>query len=370
MRTALLLSIPYDPKIEEEVRLGRQPLPDYLALAQRLDATLLTPIRYGRQPTTGLGKALGFVRTAWAGFRVRHRYDAIISDIDRVGLILALLLKLTRSRTRHVVICHSKMMHPLDSNVVRLLRLYTHIHRLVCYGPEAAELVARKIPALADRIVVVRHGQDHRFWQAQGAQERQIVVSAGLFRRDFDTLIEAVDGLSATVEVAAHSPWVTGGAAQPRSLPSNVTFRRHDYEGLRTLYDQALVVAVPLMPTHSQAGSLVVYEAMAMGKPVIVTRTEGQASLRLVEEGVTGYYVEPHDVARWRELIQRFLDDPGAAREMGRRARERVEAALNLEAYAEEMARVVCDVPETVPSAIEVQAATASDGAPTLAPKP
>lgn len=353
MRTALLLSAPFDPMIAEDVQLGRQPQPDYLALAERLEATLLTPVR--EQPHSPTAKAWGFVRTAWAGFRQRNKYDAIISDVDRVGLILALMLKLTRSKVRHVVICHSKMVHPLDSRLLKILRLHTHIHRVVCYGQEAADLVARKVPGLADRITVVRHGQDDRFWQPQGATCAKLVVGAGLFRRDYDTLVEAVNGLDATVEIAAHSPWVTGGVEQPRACPPNVRFRRHDYQGLRELYDKALVVAVPLTPTHSQAGSLVVYEAMAMGKPVIVTRTQGQASMGLVEEGVTGYYVEPGDVPRWRELIQHFLDDPEHARQMGRRARAAVEASLNLRSYADQMAEIIhSDEPGTAVAQAQV----------------
>ena len=113
---------------------------------------------------------------------------------------------------------------------------------------------------------------------------------------------------------------------------------------LRRLYDQAVVVAVPLVPTPSQAGSLVIYEAMAMGKPVIVTRTEGQQSLGLVEEGKTGYYVDPYDSKRWRQLIKGFLDDPDKAAEMGRQGRLAIEAGMNLEAWVDEMAEVLRQV--------------------------
>jgi glycosyltransferase involved in cell wall biosynthesis len=344
LRSALLLSIPFDPQLAEDVRLGKQPQPDYLALMARLNATLIAPIK--EQPRSPSGKLLGFARTAWAGFRQRDKFDVIVSDVDRVGLLLALMLKLSRSSTRHIVICHSKMLNPLDSKVLNALRLHTHIHRLVCYGQRAAELVAQKIPGLADRVTVVQHGQDHHFWQSKGIASEKLIVGAGLFRRDYETLVKAVEGIDASVEVAAHSPWVTRTADELPERRANVTFRRHDYQELRALYDRALCVAVPLMPTHSQAGSLVVYEAMAMGKPVIVTRTDGQASMGLVEDGKTGFYVNPFDAAGWREAIQRFVDDPTLARQMGQRAREKIEAGLNIDAYVEQMAEILCQEQE------------------------
>jgi glycosyltransferase involved in cell wall biosynthesis len=63
-------------------------------------------------------------------------------------------------------------------------------------------------------------------------------------------------------------------------------------------------------------------QAMAAGIPIVATRVDGAAEA--VEHGVTGYLVEPHDVAGMAAHIVRLLRDPETARQMGLRARERV----------------------------------------------
>lgn len=336
--TALVLSTPFDPRLVDEVRNDREPEPDYLALARKLGVRLIVPLRPGPAPRTGIGKALRLVRVAWSGFREGRKHDVLITDLDRVGLMVAFLLKVSRSRTRHLLICHGKLAHPMDTRVVKLLGLDSHIHRIVCYGPEIAERVKRSIPKLAAKTSVVLHGQDHRFWRPLGATAEPLIVSAGLLNRDFDVVIRAVEGLDVPIVVAAHSPWVTNAHDHSDDgSPPNVHFKRLNYLKLREMYDRSRFVAVPLHPSHSQAGSLVVYEAMAMGKPVILTHTLGQSSLGLIEDGETGFYVEPGDVEGWRALIRRLLDNPELAEKMGRAARAKVESCFNLETYTDEM---------------------------------
>lgn len=168
-------------------------------------------------------------------------------------------------------------------------------------------------------------------------------MGAGALNRDYPTLVRAMEGVDATLVVAAYSPWVSerqhGAPSNPSSV--HVTVTQTGAMGLRELYARAALVAVPLVEGYSQAGSLVVYEAMAMGKPVVVTATEGQRALGAVRHGETGYLVAPGDVAGWREAVRYLLHHPEEAARMGRRARQVVEDGLNLDAYVHEMVDIV-----------------------------
>jgi glycosyltransferase involved in cell wall biosynthesis len=70
---------------------------------------------------------------------------------------------------------------------------------------------------------------------------------------------------------------------------------------------------------------------MAMGKPVICSRTRGQVDV--VEEGVTGMYVPVGDAAALRKAMLALWNDPQRAREMGRAARAHVEKHHTLENF-------------------------------------
>jgi glycosyltransferase involved in cell wall biosynthesis len=169
-----------------------------------------------------------------------------------------------------------------------------------------------------------------------------MIVSAGRLRRDYSILIEAVQDLDLTVVLAPYSPWVPEDAPFVlRKLPRNVHVVRCSYYELRDLYARALAVAVPLAQSGTQSGSLVTYEAMATGKAVLVTRTQGQAGLGVVQEGDTGYYIPPGDVQGWRMAIQEMCAHPEKAAHMGRKAREVVETGLNLDCYVQDMTTIV-----------------------------
>src|SRR5690606_20512394 len=208
MRSAVLVTAPVSAEVQEKAARGLIPRPDYYLLAKELDARLITPFVHESKRSGLLPKVRMIAKSAWAAFRRRDNYDVLVTDIDRVGVLLALMFKLSRARKGHVVICHGKMVHPFDRRLVRLLRLYSHVDRFVCYGPEIADQVRAAFPIDQNKVVTLRHAADHRFWRPTEVEQRAKVVSAGLFQRDYPTLIEAVRGLDITLEIAGHSPWV------------------------------------------------------------------------------------------------------------------------------------------------------------------
>ena len=350
MRLAFLLSAPYDAQIRQKAETGELPRPDYLVISELLGAELITPVAPGVKPGNKVTNFLRRARIAWAGFRKRKQYDLVISDLENVGLILALLFKLARSRKKHVMICHAKVSSPWSIRFIKLFGLNSHIDRYVCYGPRIAEILKAQFPPAKDKVVVVYHPADQEFWKPNGREPERLISSAGMLARDYPTLMEAVRGLDVSLHVAGFSPWMAskenGNGNLKSNVPANVTFGRLTPAELRDLFSRSLFVALPINEGDGQAGSLVIYEAMATGKAVVASRTNGQNGLNLVQEGVTGVYVKPGDVQEWRSVITRLLDDPSEAARMGRKARERVEQELNLDRWAEGLAAVVREVAE------------------------
>jgi glycosyltransferase involved in cell wall biosynthesis len=70
---------------------------------------------------------------------------------------------------------------------------------------------------------------------------------------------------------------------------------------------------------------------MAMGKCVIASRTHGQTDT--IVDGVTGIYVPPGDPAALRGAIQRMLENPQRAAEIGQAARRFMEEKAGLDLF-------------------------------------
>jgi len=98
---------------------------------------------------------------------------------------------------------------------------------------------------------------------------------------------------------------------------------------LKRQYLGASVVLQPSLPfddpeiSKSELLGLVTLEAMACGKPVIVTRTDSLPDL--VVEGKTGFAVEPYDLAALRSHVELLINNPSLSQTMGRAGRRLVE---------------------------------------------
>ncbi|MDW3214172.1 MAG: glycosyltransferase family 4 protein [Ilumatobacteraceae bacterium] len=337
-------TIPDD--LDEQVAAGRRPRADYRVLADRVDADVVD-VAAALAATGRIGRVLHRLGgagplLAWYVFRRRRRYQVVLTDGEQVGIPLALLMRmLGTGGLRHVMIVHVLSV-PKKARVLRWARLAPLIGRYVVYCTAQAEWIERQLGVPPTRIVVTPFMVDTTFFGlgAVDVPRRRMICSAGLERRDYPTLMAAVDGLDVEVVIAAASPW----SKQPDSsratvVPTNVTIERFDLHALRELYAASQFVVMPLVDVDFQAGITTILEAMAMERAVICTRTQGQNDTIL--EGVTGWYVSPADSEELRAAIVRLLGDPPRSNGLGEAARNWVEEHAAIERYADVIEGVV-----------------------------
>ncbi|MFQ6106859.1 MAG: MSMEG_0565 family glycosyltransferase [Thermoplasmata archaeon] len=110
--------------------------------------------------------------------------------------------------------------------------------------------------------------------------------------------------------------------ARRLGIGRNVRFiEQVDDEQLPSLY---ALCDVFVLPSRMEGWGLALMEAMAMRKPVIATRVGGIPEL--LEDGKTGYLLEPGDVLGLSEAVSRLIENPSLRKAMGREGRETVKA--------------------------------------------
>ncbi|MFQ5578880.1 MAG: glycosyltransferase family 4 protein, partial [Anaerolineae bacterium] len=165
------------------------------------------------------------------------------------------------------------------------------------------------------------------------------ILTVGKEQRDYRLLLRALSGTGIKLVVVASSPWSTS-QAKMNQADDNVTVLSHiPYHQLRTLYAQARLVVVPLFGVDYAAGVNTVLEAMAMAKPLVVSRTKDITDY--VTHGETGLCVSPGDVAELKERILSVWERPSALNRLGANARQAVEEKMNLDIYVNQVARIV-----------------------------
>lgn len=346
------------------IEAGEAPRRDYFELRDMLGAELLSP-----PPSSGRlhsllrkvgGNALAMSVAAWSR---RADYDLILTDQEGSGLLLAMLFKLTRTRKAHVMISH--YLTPKKKQILyNLFGVQSHIDCTVCYSTAQEKVAREQLHLTSAQVRMVLHPADSNFWtpvadRKEAVSDEQVlrdaglhlpagvpvICSAGLEFRDYPTLVEAAESLPRSVHIviAASSPWSKRrNTTQDVKIPANVHVVSLKPVQLRALYRRAAAIAIPLYDVDFQAGSLVAYEAMACGKPVVISRTRGQSDI--VSEGETGFYVPVGDAGALAEALNLLLKSPALADEMGRKARAAVEGGLNLSTYLDNMAVLVHEV--------------------------
>jgi glycosyltransferase involved in cell wall biosynthesis len=95
-------------------------------------------------------------------------------------------------------------------------------------------------------------------------------------------------------------------------------------------------VLIPLQEDqNTTAGLTNAIEALAVGKPVLMTRT-GCLDLDVAASGC-GFYVNPGDADGWARAMRILVQDPHLALEMGRHGRAFAEKYYNTERFGRDI---------------------------------
>lgn len=367
-RTLLVITARFDATLDA-IAAGRAPRKDFIELARALDADVLDIDRVaGKLAWRALRRLIGLPLTlAWIAFSLRGRYDNIYCDGEHIGIPLAVLLRLSRRRPRHVMIGHL-LTTPLKRTLFRWLRPQRGLDAVLVHAPLQQRLAHEHLSLSLSQLPLVPYGVDPSFWTpAAPREDTALICSAGLEYRDYSTLLAAVRNLPVRTVIAAGSRWSQHRfIAEGDQLPANIEVTELDYPELRGLYARASFVVVPLHPVDNQAGITTILEAMAMSKAVIVTATAGQHDVirgRLctaaglaaapmggpapfgasgpLAEAETGLYVPPGDPTALRLAIQYLLDHPDEAVRMGRAGRRVVAEQMSLDQFVNRVAGMV-----------------------------
>jgi glycosyltransferase involved in cell wall biosynthesis len=346
-RVVLTVSGVIAADIREQIASGKRPRADYLELARGFNADLLdyAAARTIAGRTGAVIEKLGGPNLvlAYACWKIRKSCEAIVTDGEQIGLPLATLLKLTPGpRPRHLMIVHV-ISEPKKTFFLDWLGVQSAIDRFITYSRWQQRFIEDRWK-LRNRVLWSPFMVDQEFFSPERVTPSPTahpqVCAVGLERRDYETLLRAVEGIDVHVVIAAASPWSkrTEGVGK-RTIPSNVTVRKFSQYELRQLYADSRFMVMPLEDVKFQAGVTAILECLAMGKPVICSRVPGQTDVVIEDEN--GRYVPPGDPAILCAEIRRLLSRPEETVRLGTNGRKLIESQMNLDLYVRKLADVL-----------------------------
>jgi glycosyltransferase involved in cell wall biosynthesis len=277
----------------------------------------------------------GDFATVLASGRELNRSDVVFSTVDTVGIPLTLLAGagMIRPPIVYAAIGLPERLALLRTRLARrrFERSYRRLHTIVAYGWGEVEELRTWVGEGGPRIELVPFGVDVDYFRPDpAATPVDDVVSIGADpRRDFPLLVELarrLPGRAFRIVASADNARSLGELPPNVSLEVDVPFAR-----VRECLLAARVVALPMRENSYSGATTTLLQAMACGKPVVVTRTAAIARGYHLEDGVNCRLVPPGDLAS----LEQAVDDATGAPGLGERARETVERHHTWRQYTE-----------------------------------
>ena len=302
-----------------------------------------TVLRRGVDTAGGYG---GDFSTVLPSLRQLNRADVVLSTVDTVGIPLMLLAqaRVVRPPFVYAAIGLPERLAQLRSS--RMQRLYAKAlagaSAIVVYSEHEADILERWVGERGARVPVefVPFGVDVEAFRPTDSSPAVDVVSIGADpHRDFDLLLAVARELPDTRFLAV----VTADRARSlRGAPANVSVESDlPFDDMRRRLVSARAVALPVCENSYSGATTVLLQAMALGKPVVVTRTAAIASGYGLEEGKNVRLVAPGDPAGFARALAEVLGDDEHARALGSRARATVESGLTWDRYVKRMEQLL-----------------------------
>lgn len=312
---------------------------DYLRVAEQLGAT----VAYWDPPPSALSgpRAWRVVRSFGGNVTMARRMldrlpagALVYTTGETWGLPVGLVAHAMRAKVRHVMYVH-RVFSRRWLNALRRLRPYLRVDGWICVTRHQAGLLQAALGPDA-RVTATSQGVDTQFWDLAKAKPYNgelYILSVGTEMRDYPLLFEAVKGLDVRVTVKASSAWMREARHELGTPPPNVQVltKRLSYVEMRDLYAGAALVVVPLLDTPQAAGITTVLEAMAMGKCVVVTESQGLPDI--VVGGQTAL-VAGANATELRSALLRALENNPVREALAERGRTAACAQCAIEEHA------------------------------------
>ncbi len=267
--------------------------------------------------------------------------DVILSTVDTVGLPLVLLGRagLVRRPVVYTSIGLPERLERLRGE--RATRIYCDALRrtkaIVAFSEFEVETLQEWLGTGGPPVAFVPFGVDGEWFRPEPGREPDVdVVSIGADpHRDFPLLVTIAERRP---DLRFRIVTTADRAAALGSVPANVELECDlPFREMRDRLLSARAVALPVRENSYSGATTVLLQALACGKPVVVSRTNAIATGYRLEDSVNCRLVPPGDADAFEQALGDVL---ASGAELGARARETAEA-FTWERYADALEQVL-----------------------------
>ncbi|MBX9879495.1 MAG: hypothetical protein K2Y22_13625 [Candidatus Obscuribacterales bacterium] len=265
--------------------------------------------------------------------------DLIYAPCQTQTYLLSYMRALGLFKTPLVVVAHQ----PLNMGMLAATR--EPFVRLMVNGCDAFPAMSKAVSGSINKRVAnlkepkskaLTWGPDKDYYP-ENISNGETIVAAGRTGRDFLTFAKACAKMNQPAHILCLQESFSPGIKVADCV--EVTVRPDDsflpFPDLVKIYAKARALAIPLYSADHLNGLSSLVDALAMAKPVIMTKNP-YIDIDIEALGI-GFWVEPNDEEGWTRAIRFFQDNPDKAIEMGKTGRSLVDSGWNSKTFASQI---------------------------------
>lgn len=283
-------------------------------------------------------------------FLRRNNYDVVMSHGAQSGLVYELLASFARKRPLHVMFdiggLNGARINKYETPLIKFALRKSPI--IIVHASRQLEFYKEYYPTLYEKAHFVPFGTDFEYFNAQCTMPNarltrecceKLLLSVGYAKRDYHTLCEAWK----RSDVGNYKLKIVGNdslSMQYKDCPSIEFSSRIPIADLMTLTSCAAAVVVPLPEYCYSYGQMTILQSMAMGKPMIVTRTTSTCDY--IDDASGVITVEPEDINAMSQAIEKMCSlSADGLKQMGESNQVHVKSHFNEKQMAEKIEDII-----------------------------
>jgi len=261
--------------------------------------------------------------------KLLNKSEILIVTTNSLGLTLSLLQRL--GFIKKPIMFFVMGLIPLKPSFVKK-RIYRFILKnidLVCISKNEKRFLENIFHNKF--ISYIPFGVDREFWSTNSKKifnENYVLAIGNDYSRDWKTLIEAWESDFPNLKLVTSLPVHTE--------KKNVTVIKGNWgraflsdEEIKVLYSNALYVVIPLKETIQPSGQSCCLQAMACGKPVIMSKIKGVWDENLLRDRSNLLFVKPGSVMSLRNTVKEINNNKELQNKLSNNGKQLVDQFYN-----------------------------------------
>jgi len=264
--------------------------------------------------------------------------DTIITWQVFLGVVTGLLIKIFRMKRELIIL--SFIYRPRSNKLINRLRyLVTRFglssaKKIICYSEYEKVRYTELFNFVSGKFYSTSLGKTYIVSTPVEKESKKYIFSAGQSNRDYDVLIRSIYNIDINLLIATSNE-----IKIPSKLKTKVKVQQLHGSDFQEALNKSLITILPLKDIDYSSGQVVLINAMALGKCVIITDTNW--AIDYLQHGINAWIVPPGDSKALSFALDYLLKNDNIRAKIEKNAKEYYETNLNGKAFAHRLIKII-----------------------------